>query len=336
MRASNRVFSPDEITHLRFFVQTRTLPNNKITEIAKEFQCNFVVRRIDESQASIHQQQIKIDTRKLKWAKDFKRTVDLLLFKEHYMINKNVPATTYYLKHQKDLHQRFPELPLKQLMLVNDYTKQGPKFKPDGTLAITFLRKMFELNLFEEIKSCEMNILNTTEYDNLNDYETLEFNENLCTKLIDSSEDKKEKKWSRIYYSDFETDPTVSPHVPYLNCTVYREAQFIHKLCFQGENIGEHLLDYLIDGSLTYFHNLKYDACFFINCPGWSTEITERSGTVLQIVMTKYSTKRMERPEDKNKEKIKLHCQAPRVPQFLLHHSRSARKLRYNVQLERA
>lgn len=103
---------------------------------------------------------------------------------------------------------------------------------------------MFELNKFIEIKSCEMYILHTTEYDHLNDYDTLEYNEKLCAKLIDYSNEKKERKWSRIYYSDFETDTTLSPHVPYLNCTVYHEAEYIHKITFYGEYIGEKLLNY--------------------------------------------------------------------------------------------
>ena len=279
------VFSDDEITHLRFFVQTRSIPNNKIIEIAKAFQCNFAVRRIDEKLDPRHQQQIKIDTRKLPWAKGFTRFVDLLLYKDHYMLYQKVPATVYYLEHAQELKKKFPDLPQQKLQLI----MSNNKFSNEGTLPMAIFRKMFDLNLFREIKSCELNILNTTEYDNLNDYDTLEYNENLCTKLIDSNDDKKkEKKWTRIYYSDFETDVTVSPHQPYLNCTVYRDGPNIHKISFTGENIGQQLLDYLCKGSLTYFHNLKYDSCFFINTPGWHTEITERSGTVLQIIMIKY------------------------------------------------
>lgn len=143
-----------------------------------------------------------------------------------------------------------------------------------------------------------MNILNTTEYDNLNDYQSLDYPVDLCTKLIKTHDwDKKEKKWSRIYYSDFETDQTVSPHEPYLNCTVFREEANIHNVSFIGKDSGEKLLNYLWNGSLTYFHNLKYDVCFFINTPGWKTEITERTGTVLQIIMLKYE-------KDKDKEKL--------------------------------
>ena len=71
---------------------------------------------------------------------------------------------------------------------------------------------------------------------------------------------------------------------------MYREGQNIHKISFEGENIDRQLLNYLYNNSLTYFHNLKYDGCFFINTPGWKTQITERTGTVLQVIMLKYAS----------------------------------------------
>ena len=307
------VFNEEEINHLRFTVQTKTLPNNRINEIAQQFKCNFIVRRIEEKYGTRHAAQRMIDTRKKEWGKGFERCVDLILYKEHYMINQKVPATTFYLEHAEELEKKFTELPLKQIMLIKGISKGKPTFQEDGSYPMAIFRKMFELKLFEEIKMCEMDILGTTEYDKLNDYVELNYNEQLCTEKIDSTQEtKKPKVWSEIYYSDFETNSTVSPHVPYLNCTVYRDGANIHKVNFTGENIGEHLLDYLKSGSLTYFHNLKYDACFFVNTPGWNTQITERSGVVLQIVMTKYAHNEHIHPKTnkpfKTQSKIKQLC----------------------------
>ena len=246
----SNVFSSEEINHLRYMVKTRTIPNDLIYEIAKYFKCHFIIRRIDERYDTLsHQHQIKIDTRKKAWAKDFNRTVDILLFKNHYMINK----------------------PL------------------DGVKLIVIIRKLFAENKFREIKECEANILSTVEYNNhLKDYCDLSYDPSLCCKAIDTNEEKKPRDWSRIYYSDFETDTTQSPHRPYLNCTVYRNKNQIHKMIFEGTNIAERLLKSLENNSLTYFHNLKYDACFFINTPGWDVQLIERTGTILQIVLTKY------------------------------------------------
>lgn len=76
-----------------------------------------------------------------------------------------------------------------------------------------------ELGLFKEIKVYEMKILNTTECDNFNDYESFEYNEKLWTRLINSTkEKKKELNLSKIFYSDFETD---TPNETYINCKKY-------------------------------------------------------------------------------------------------------------------
>lgn len=148
-------------------------------------------------------------------------------------------------------------------------------------------RKMFDLGLFREIKLCELNILSTTEFtNNINDYDDLDYDENTCCKFV-RNEALKEKFWTKIYYSDFETNVNVSPHKPYLNCTVWRTQEKIHSVSFTGENIADELLNFLDNGSLTYFHNLRYDGCFFLNAPGWKTRMLERDSTILQIVMTR-------------------------------------------------
>ena len=279
------VFNENEINHLRYVVKTKSVPNDKICEVAKIFNCNFIVRRIDESLDIRHQQQIKIDTRKKIWAKDFNRTVELLLYKDHYMIYKNIPTTTFYIEHQKKLDEEFSSIPINKRMLIRCLVKNTPKYADNGTTPMIIFRKMFNLNLFREIKQCEMNVLTTTEYNHLNDYTDLDYDEKLCCKLVNKN-NKDDKQWTQIYYSDYETNSTVSPHIPYLNCTVKRNGNEISCVYFT-ENIAEDLLDYLQDGSLTYFHNLKYDACFFMNTPGWKSKILERNGTILQIIMTK-------------------------------------------------
>lgn len=59
---------------------------------------------------------------------------------------------------------------------------------------------------------------------------------------------------------------------------------------FIGENISSRFLSSLQSNSLIYFHNLKYDACFFINEPDWETQVTQLSGTLLQVTMDRYKT----------------------------------------------
>ena len=118
----------------------------------------------------------------------------------------------------------------------------------------------------------------------------MRYNKELCCELEDDTP-KKINQWSKIYYADFETDTTTNPHDPYLCCICHKnECGKLIGNKFTGENISSQLLNYLQHNSLTYFHNLKYDACFFINDEEWNSAVTQRSGTVLQIIMTKKMT----------------------------------------------
>lgn len=83
------------------------------------------------------------------------------------------------------------------------------------------------------------------------------------------------------YYADYVTG---SKHKPYL-CSLCDEKNVAS---FTGDNLTSNFLKALKTNSLTYFHNLKYDACFFINEDGWETQLTKRSGTLLQVVMDRY------------------------------------------------
>ena len=286
----SKVFTKDEIERLRSMMQTRSLSNDKVSKISQEFKCNFVIKRIDENKSVNHQTIMQVDTRKREYGKTYTRCVELLLFKNHYMLNKKLPITTYYIKHMEELDLKFSHIPLKRRQLISGLNKRGsPKYEQPGELPITILRAMFRLKLFREINECENNILSTVEFDNhLNDYVELDYPENLCC-LEENAKIKNPTKWGAVYYADFETDTTAGKHIPYL-CCVCREINGKKYGCqFMGPNISTKLLDYLETNSLTYFHNLKYDACFFINEPGWQISITERTGTVLQVDMTKYA-----------------------------------------------
>ena len=287
------VFTNDEINEMREIIQTRSLPTKKIREISERYKCHFIVKRIDETYDNESQQQNGIDTRKNK-SNNYTRTVKLILFKDHYMFNfEKLPVTTYYLKNYKELPLKFPFLTQSQLQMIRGVNSNGyPIYKTNGTKIMKILRTMFDLNLFRPINQCELDILDTCEFDShLNDYVELDYNDEFCCEL-ESDETKKTAEWSRVYYADFETDVTVSPHEPYL-CCVCGKNKDGKVMCskFEGKSLASRFLDSLQHRSLTYFHNLKYDACFFINEPGWEViNLMQRSGTVLQIMMTKKMT----------------------------------------------
>ena len=286
------LFSNEEIDYLRSIIRTRKLPQRLIKEVSRTFRTHFTIKYIDENRPLKRQMRIYIDTKKLTCFKNenFDRSITLLLYKKHYMLDTVIPVSTYYIKNKTQLDKDFPNIPLVRRQLISEVNNMRPRFN-NGTRTLTLLRMMFKHNLFEPIRKSDYRIIRTCEYMNsLPDFTDLNYDEKLCTRAI--SKNIKEKEWTRIYYADFETDTSVSPHIPYLCCVIYRDENKECKHVLTGNNTGKDLLDILIDGSLTYFHNLKYDACFFINeAKGWNTKILQRSGTLLQLSLTKKSGK---------------------------------------------
>lgn len=283
------VFTDLEIESLRMTIRTRKLPKKLISKIARTFKCHFIVKYLDDT-IDITRQQLKtrVDTRK-NIKENYDRTVTLLLWKEHYMIWKNLPIAPFYIKNKAKIDKMFPNMTIEEKQLIRGLNDRNyPKFLTNDMGPTYILRSMFEAGFFKEMTQCDQDLLRTCEFTNkLKDFTTLEYPIDVCTKLIETKGNF--TKWSAICYSDFETDVTTNPHTPYLNCTLKIMDRKAYMKDFTGDNIGKQLLDYLPDGSLTYFHNLKYDVCFFINeSKEYDTQITERNGTVLQLKLYKY------------------------------------------------
>lgn len=77
-------------------MQTRSIPNKKILEFAIEMHCHFIVYRIDEKRDVKYQKHSSIDTHKNTKVITY-RTVKLVLYKDHYMIDDNEIFTYHYV-----------------------------------------------------------------------------------------------------------------------------------------------------------------------------------------------------------------------------------------------
>ena len=286
----SKLFTSEEIDYLRVTVRTRKLPQRLIKQIAETFKCHIIIKYIDEKRDIRSQIRVHIDTTKLAAFKgqEWNRSVTMVLYKKHYMLDTTLPVSTYYVKHRKELDEQFPDIELSKRMLIKEVSNGRPKYGK-GTRTLPLLRVMFSENCFKPITAVEYDLLKTREHHNLlPDFTKLSYSEELCTRPVSS--EFKQKQWSRIYYADFETDPTVSPHEPYLCCIVSQKEGRYERSVLKGPEIGADLLNVLEDNSLTYFHNLKYDACFFINeARGYDVKLLQRSGTLLQVVISKRS-----------------------------------------------
>ena len=289
----SQIFTKQEIEYMCGLILTRNIPRKDIKKIAKELKVNIVIRTIDESRDVRHQMLCDCDTRKI-LKETFDRTLELYLYKDHYFVNKPLPITPFFIKNYEAIQEAYPDMKLSDQQRLTRIGVNKPTFTDKLTNPMKILRTMFECNRFRHINKGENDIIKTNEYENkhLNDYEELDYDANLCTRPIEDS--KREKNYDHIYYADFESDTSVSPHKAYMCCLVkLKDDEMKHK-SFIGNDCALQFLNYLPDNSLIYFHNLKYDASFFMNLQAneWNVKITERSGNILQLQFTHIFTKR--------------------------------------------
>ena len=277
------VFDLQELDHMKFTILTRKFPRDMIKDIAKDVECNFIVQYVDETKPKGKQMVQKlntIDTLK----KDYGRTVELYLYKEHYFLNCNIPMTQYYVEHYEELLNQFPEIPIDEMMMMNKPDHGRIRYSKTGTNSMTLIRKMEECGRFKPIEQEEDDIIRTTEYDKVKtEYTNLEYSTKLCTRKIDNK--KRTKDFKYVFYADFESDINVNPHRAYLCVCIGNENGKLCRRVFKGIWCAKQFLEWLPSDSLVYFHNLKYDASFIMNAaPGkFKIRITERTGTILQL-----------------------------------------------------
>ena len=282
--AESGVLSSTEIDALRSFIRFREVPRAKIRDISDFIKCNFIIRTMDETKDKTHRIEYYMNTMKGKLGKDYGRTIDIVLWREHYMINKPVNITPYYIAHYEEILEKFPDMPIERRQLICN--AKGDKTRSKGYKLSDILFALHENERLRPIYKYESDIIKTSEYDNstLQDYEDLDYEESLCCKEV--IDDKPAKEFEYIFYADFESDITVNPHRAYLCCVVWRDKDGRgRKQTFRGYNCGAEFLDFVPNNSLVYFHNLKYDASFFINqsIGTYSVNMIDHSGKIMML-----------------------------------------------------
>jgi hypothetical protein len=237
------------------------------------------------------------------------------------MLWEKVPVSTFYLKNKDVIDRMHADNPRKTLIRAFN---PDVVYKNDGAFLLKILKQMFELNMFSPITSNDQDIIQTCEFNSkLDDYTNLDYDTKLCTQKITKKCFR--QKWSQIYYADFESDVTVNPHRAYLCCIAYQKDGKSFSKSIKGDHIANELLEFLQHDSLTYFHNLKYDACFFVNrADDYEVNVLQRTGTVIQVILTHRVTQKkltfhnsysiIPAPLRAFKDMFKLRCQKEYMP----------------------
>lgn len=147
-----------------------------------------------------------------------------------------------------------------------------------------------EHTCFKPLTWNEYSIMKTIYYDDIpdDDFE-LKYNPEFCTRKMVRSFKKEKKDNVSYWYADFESDVSGEIHKPFMVCV--QKSSGTVKKCFKGENCGKELLEFLPDGSITYFHNLAYDIRMFAKV-GKMTRMLQKGTKVMNTEM-EYKDKKL-------------------------------------------
>ena len=279
------VFTDEEIESMCRMIKTRSFPRRNVKLIAKEFKVNFIVRHVDRYDET--RVRCDCDTRKI-LKETYDRTVEMILYHEHYLLRKDLNITEFYIQNAEMINEKFKDIPQEKRWTIKKIVKDKPVFSSSLRTPGAVIRDMFKYNRFTPITSQDQALLRTSEYnETINEYEDLNYDVEHCVRKIEDKRVKQEYEY--IVYADFESDPTVKPHKAYLCCVVWmdKESGKPYEKTFRGYDCAKKFLQWLPFRTLVYFHNLKYDASFFMNISrGYAVNIMEHGGAIKQIVFT--------------------------------------------------
>lgn len=201
------------------------------------------------------------------------KTYNLVLFKEHYFIDKKMDITSFSIinyhkiKHINEFNKIYK-------ITKNNYKKSNKR----GLMSKQVVKLMLENELFEPLTYS--NELFNTQFGN-RDFElvNLDYEDNNCN-LIKYEESKDKVEYKKIIYFDFETYiNNNNKHIPYLCCSVDEDN---NKNVFYGENCGKELLNTLNCNTILIAHNSSYDLNFIICYFNKIDQLIKRSSKTIQ------------------------------------------------------
>ena len=283
-------YSENDLNKMRLRIKNRILHNKHINEICEEFKIFIKLNYIDED-AALHKSRLNCIGCK---EKDAIHKHKFNLFENHYFIEERTRYSSYYINN-------IDKLPIDKYN-IRELPNKRARDK-ELIMISKLIRTLLKTKHFRPIKYGEFSILSTSFYDSTKDdfdYD-LNYDEKYCTQLIKPRTPKESKKINhkinrKIYFADFETDPTAEYHIPFM--VVLQNYNGDEIKTFKGTNCGEDLLNYLSSLSsnedneqiLIYFHNLSYDSRFLMKY-GVTSSIIKGSNTLSFVL--KYNNKEL-------------------------------------------
>jgi len=203
-------------------------------------------------------------TKKPKSYGAYQTSIHLGLIKEHYFYNDKTIYNSFAIKNYNEI---------KNYVVFNNVKSILPIRRENLPVdAYTVISLALLNNLFTPIKLSTENILKT-QYTACPEIVTkgldLNFTKN-CIKTVKLPETQ--RKFTKIFYADFESCTEGDIHTPYMCCVVtnnqpafsYDKSAIPDEKTFVGVYSAVRLLEYLPHNSVCYFHNLGYDIQFIM------------------------------------------------------------------------
>ncbi|MDR1819328.1 MAG: DNA polymerase [Methanobrevibacter sp.] len=269
----SKLFTDGQIDTIKRLIETRSFPKRKITDICNKFNVEIVI--ID----GMIQQKVNQWKNKKNDGNGCGKVVMYLIL-NHYFLYRSYDHTGKIL-----------------IDLSPKIIKNGVHYYFDP---LKFLRLLIRKNYLKQLEPTDLGFLQSVENSKkLPDYDGLEYDEENCLKKCKF--EKSCVEYEHVICSDFETDTHGEKHVPFIVCSAWMTNGRINYITHYGEDCAKQFLDWLPNNSLIWFHNLKYDSSFFLNCGMKlkNVKFIQRGSTILQINLTY---------KGKSKEKSKNLC----------------------------
>lgn len=285
----SKLYSKELINAITFYICDDSVKFKTLKDISNKFHINIIITYYENDKYE------KTDLKKFIYDKNDEKILELYMYRgsilNHYMLNCLTPFTAYFIKHSKELKEKFDYLEIKDLIRIKSVKKDKIKFaKTDRDYINTnYLIKLMILN--DYFKPLNINDLTKTLYAQVKTEIDLPYQ--IGDQSRELKYEKKECKGKkRIFFADCETFTNESKHKAF--CISFTEYSSDKMYTFTGEYCLVRFIDTLFsfdEKVIVYFHNLSYDGRLFYDFSISHMVLKQSKIYSMSFIRTKYNSK---------------------------------------------